>query len=57
MAGSRRSRLNLLTNAITAAANGEPPRQVTVWTAVGAARHVELGVHDSGNGIGARGWR
>jgi signal transduction histidine kinase len=44
--------LNLLTNAIAAAANGSSPtRMVTVWTAVAAAPYVELGVHDSGPGI------
>jgi signal transduction histidine kinase len=44
--------LNLLTNAITAAA-GESTRKVTVWTAPVAAPYVELGVHDSGKGIAA----
>jgi signal transduction histidine kinase len=44
--------LNLLTNAITAAANGgAPDRRVTVWTAAPTAPYVELGVHDSGKGI------
>jgi len=44
--------LNLLTNAITAAANGgAPARKVTVWTSVAAAPYVEVGVHDSGKGI------
>ena len=44
--------LNLLTNAITAAASGEATnRRVTVWTAVATAPYVELGVHDSGTGI------
>jgi len=44
--------LNLLTNAITAAANGgAPTRKVTVWTSVAAAPFVEVGVHDSGKGI------
>jgi len=44
--------LNLLTNAITAAANGgAPTRKVTVWTSVAAAPYVEVGVHDSGKGI------
>ncbi|MGH7389259.1 MAG: ATP-binding protein [Candidatus Rokuibacteriota bacterium] len=44
--------LNLLTNAITAAANGgASTRTVTVWTSVAAAPYVELGVHDSGKGI------
>jgi len=44
--------LNLLTNAITAAANGgAPDRRVTVWTAAATAPYVELGVHDSGKGI------
>jgi signal transduction histidine kinase len=44
--------LNLFTNAITAAANGgAPTREVTVWTSNAAEKYVELGVHDSGNGI------
>jgi len=44
--------LNLLTNAITAAANGgAPTRKVTVWTSDSRAPYVELGVHDSGKGI------
>jgi signal transduction histidine kinase len=44
--------LNLLTNAITAAANGgAPARKVTVWTSVAAAPYVEVGVHDSGKRI------
>jgi signal transduction histidine kinase len=44
--------LNLLTNAITAAANGgAPDRRVTVWTAAATVPYVELGVHDSGKGI------
>jgi signal transduction histidine kinase len=44
--------LNLLTNAITAAANGGAAnRGVTVWTAAATAPYVELGVHDSGKGI------
>jgi signal transduction histidine kinase len=44
--------LNLLTNAITAAANGgAPDRRVTVWTTAATAPYVELGVHDSGKGI------
>jgi signal transduction histidine kinase len=46
--------LNLLTNAITAAAGGPSPRRlVTVWTAAApiAAVDVEIGVHDSGSGI------
>jgi signal transduction histidine kinase len=44
--------LNLLTNAIAAAANGgAPDRRVTVWTAAATAPYVELGVHDSGKGI------
>jgi signal transduction histidine kinase len=44
--------LNLLTNAIAAAANeGAANRRVTVWTAVATAPYVELGVHDSGKGI------
>jgi signal transduction histidine kinase len=44
--------LNLLTNAITAAANGgAPTRKVTVWTSVAATPYVEVGVHDTGKGI------
>jgi signal transduction histidine kinase len=44
--------LNLLTNAITAAAtNGDPARKVRVWTLVAAAPYVEVGVHDTGKGI------
>ena len=45
--------LNLLTNAITAAANegAANRRVVTMWTGVAAAPYVELGVHDSGKGI------
>ena len=44
--------LNLLTNAITAAAHGDAPtRKVTVWTSKPTAPYVELGVHDSGKGI------
>ena len=44
--------LNLLTNAISAAANGgAPTRKVTVWTSAAAAPYLELGVHDSGKGI------
>ena len=44
--------LNLLSNAITAAANeGAADRRVTVWTAVKPAPYVELCVHDSGKGI------
>src|SRR5512132_267306 len=44
--------LNLLTNAITAAANGgAPTRKVTVWTSDVTAPYLELGVHDSGKGI------
>jgi signal transduction histidine kinase len=44
--------LNLLTNAITAAANAlSAMRTVTVWTAVAATPYVELGVRDSGDGI------
>jgi signal transduction histidine kinase len=44
--------LNLLTNAITAAANGDAvPATVTVWTSAAVTPYVELGVHDSGNGI------
>jgi signal transduction histidine kinase len=44
--------LNLLTNAIAAAANGGgSTRTVSVWTSVAAAPYVELGVHDTGKGI------
>jgi signal transduction histidine kinase len=44
--------LNLLTNAITAAANGgSPTGKVTVWTSDATAPYVELGVRDSGKGI------
>jgi len=45
--------LNLITNAITAAANGKgsPTGTVTVWTSVLTAPYVELGVRDSGKGI------
>jgi signal transduction histidine kinase len=44
--------LNLLANAITAAANGGAPTgRVTLWTSVATAPYVELGVHDSGKGI------
>ena len=44
--------LNLLTNAITAAAHGDSSaRKVTVWTSAGPGPYVELGVHDSGQGI------
>jgi len=45
--------LNLLTNAITAAATGTaaPPGTVTVWTSVASSPYVELGVRDSGKGI------
>jgi C4-dicarboxylate-specific signal transduction histidine kinase len=42
--------LNLLSNAITAAAEG-PIRKVRVWTAVAGPAHVELAVNDSGPGI------
>ena len=43
--------LNLLTNAIGAAANGgDSTRKVTVWTSA-AAPYLELGVRDSGKGI------
>jgi signal transduction histidine kinase len=46
--------LNLLTNAITAAANrGAPTGTVLVWTSVATPPYVELGVHDSGKGIAA----
>ena len=44
--------LNLLANAITAAADGvAPTRKVTVWTSDATAPYVELGVRDSGKGI------
>src|SRR5688572_10271605 len=44
--------LNLLANAITAAANGEgSARMVSVWTSDVKPPFVELGVHDSGKGI------
>ncbi len=44
--------LNLLANAITAAAyGGAPTRKVTVWTSAAAPPYLELGVHDSGKGI------
>ena len=45
--------LNLLTNAITAAANGGgvPMGTVTVWTSAANLPYVELGVRDSGKGI------
>ena len=45
--------LNLVTNAITAAANGGgvSTGTVTVWTSVASAPYVELGVRDSGKGI------
>jgi signal transduction histidine kinase len=44
--------LNLLTNAITAAATGRAPTgKVTVWTSDATAPYVELGVRDSGKGI------
>jgi C4-dicarboxylate-specific signal transduction histidine kinase len=43
--------LNLLVNAITAAATGPPAgRKVTVWTAA-RDTHADLSVHDSGKGI------
>jgi C4-dicarboxylate-specific signal transduction histidine kinase len=43
--------LNLLVNAITAAATGPPAgRKVTVWTAAGNT-HADLSIHDSGKGI------
>jgi signal transduction histidine kinase len=46
--------LNLLTNAITATATaGRATRKVTVWTSAVAALYVELGVHDSGEGVEA----
>jgi len=44
--------LNLLTNAITAAAaGGAPAPKVRVWTLVAGAPYVEVGVHDTGKGI------
>jgi signal transduction histidine kinase len=44
--------LNLLANAITAAATGPATaRKVAVWTMAAAAPYVEIGVHDSGPGI------
>ena len=44
--------LNLLANAITAAANaGGPTGMVTVWTSDTTTPYVELGVRDSGKGI------
>src|SRR5262249_47025664 len=43
--------LNLLINAITAAAENGKTRNVTVWTAASTPPYVELGVHDSGKGI------
>jgi signal transduction histidine kinase len=43
--------LNLLTNAIAAAAAGPPPWKVRLWTATAAEPYIELGVHDSGVGI------
>ncbi|HEU5195973.1 MAG TPA: GAF domain-containing sensor histidine kinase [Methylomirabilota bacterium] len=44
--------LNLLSNALIAAANGPGPhRKVQVWTTAGTDASVELGVHDSGKGI------
>jgi signal transduction histidine kinase len=44
--------LNLLTNAITATANGGAPTpKVTVWTSDATGPYLELGVHDSGKGI------
>ena len=44
--------LNLLTNAIAAAAiGGDPTPKVTMWTSAATAPYVELGVHDSGKGI------
>jgi signal transduction histidine kinase len=42
--------LNLLTNAISAAADGATARTVAVWTAP-AASYIEVGVQDSGRGI------
>ena len=47
--------LNLITNAITAAADGDAPtRKVTVWTSATSGPYVELGVRDSGKGISER---
>jgi signal transduction histidine kinase len=44
--------LNLLTNAIAAAANGNArTRKVTVWTSKTTTPYVEIGVHDSGEGV------
>jgi signal transduction histidine kinase len=44
--------LNLLSNAITAAASGPTAqRKVMVWTSAAVEASVELGVHDSGKGI------
>jgi signal transduction histidine kinase len=44
--------LNLLTNAIAAAANGGAPRNtVRVWTTTATPPFIELGVNDSGKGI------
>jgi signal transduction histidine kinase len=44
--------LNLLSNAITAAASGPTAqRRVLVWTTAAVGGSVELGVHDSGKGI------
>src|SRR5262245_39352318 len=44
--------LNLLANAITAAASGpSAERKVRVWTTVTTVPYVEIGVHDSGAGI------
>ena len=44
--------LNLLSNAITAAAGGPTAhRKVLVWTSAAVEASVELGVHDSGKGI------
>jgi signal transduction histidine kinase len=44
--------LNLLINAIAAAANGgDATPTVTMWTSTVTAPFVELGVHDSGKGI------
>jgi C4-dicarboxylate-specific signal transduction histidine kinase len=42
--------LNLLSNAITAAAGGRV-RKIRVWTSVADPHHVELAVNDSGPGI------
>jgi signal transduction histidine kinase/PAS domain-containing protein len=47
--------LNLLANAITAAAGGPTPsRKIVVWTATVEPGGIELGVHDSGKGIAER---